>query len=202
MILSLARKHVTERKKHEKLQNGRTIESLGFTLKGKTLGLQGYGAIARDVAEIAREGFKMNILYFDPFVKESYKDTKVDSLEELYALSNIVSVHVPLVNSTRESVNKDVLSNVKDDFMLINTSRGMVLNSQDIIEFLKNGKLSFLGVDVWGSDDHFSSDLLRRNVFQTDHVAFYTEEAVKSILEQTLKSLHSNPASDNELSIN
>ena len=199
LLLNLCRKMNHERNKHQNLQNGRTIKSMGFVLKNKTLGLYGYGNIAREVAKIARDGFGMKVVFFDPYVSFSDLDTKIETLSELFSVSNIVSIHVPLNQETRYSVNASVFENIKsENFTLINTARGEIVKSDDLVEFLNNGKIKYFGTDVWGDDDKFDVRLLTENTFQADHVAFLTEEAVLSILSQTKESIE-NPRTENIL---
>ncbi len=197
LILNLARNLNHQRRLHTKLEEKRDLKSLGFSLKGKTLGIHGYGKIGRSVAHIARNGFQMKVLYFDPYYEGLTRDTRVADLSELYLRSDIVSIHVPLCSETKNLVGKKLLKNVKERFMLINTSRGGVLNSKEIKELLQSKIIDFLGVDVWRSYDDFDKDLLKENIIQTDHVAFLTEESIISILNQTLNSLAGNPSAQN-----
>ncbi len=199
LMLHLARKMNLQREMHRKGINGRTIESMGFTLRGKTIGIHGFGKIGKEVGLIAKNGFQMNVLFFDPFVNESDVARKVDSLEELYSISDIVSIHMPLNQQTKNSVNKQILSGVKDRFMLINTARGEIINTKDLKEILDSSKEIFFGTDVWEANDRFCSDLYTNNSFQADHTAFYTEEAVKAILEQTQESLLGESRKENIL---
>jgi D-lactate dehydrogenase len=197
LMLNLARKLNQQRNLHIQGSNGRTTENMGFLLHGKTLGIYGYGHIGQAVAQIARNGFGMKIKFYDPFVNEHTNDEPVENLEQLFSESDVVTVHSVLNDETRNSVNKNLFANVKDPFMLINAARGGILKSEDIIDLLDDGTISFLGVDVWGDDDKFDERLLRDNVIQTDHVAFFTEEAVKAIINQTLESWSGNPLEEN-----
>lgn len=197
LMLALSRKLPLQRRLHDSGKNGRTIDSMGFTLRDKVLGLHGYGKIARELADIARNGLKMKVKYFDPFIN-SEVDEKVETIEELYANSDIVSIHVPLISETEGSVNKELLSKTKHGFILINTSRGPIVNSKDILEFLEEGKI-FYGTDVWEQHDKFEKKLFTDRSIQTDHVAFFTEEAVNAILSQTLESYEGDPRAENIL---
>jgi D-lactate dehydrogenase len=199
LMLALARKLNLQREHHRQAKNGRHIDAMGFTLHGKTLGLHGYGKIARQLADIARDGFKMQVQFVDPYVESSDKDKKLQTLQELYSTSDIVSIHVPLMPETANSVNSELLQSVKPGFMLINTSRGGIVDTGSVVELLDAGKLAYFGADVWGADDKFDARLLRDNAFQADHVAFFTREAVHSILEQTIESAGGNPRQENKL---
>jgi len=199
LLLNLCRRMNHERTKHQNFQNGRTIKSMGFVLKNKTLGLYGYGNIAKEVAKIGRDGFGMKIVFFDPYIKSPSVDMQVESLPELFSLSDVVSIHVPLNQETKHTVNAKILENIKaDNFTLINTARGEIIQSEDLIEFLNNGRVKYFGTDVWRDYDKFDGRLLTENTFQADHVAFLTEEAVLSILSQIKDSIKS-PKPENML---
>lgn len=201
LLLSIVRNLNVERDKHEKGINKRTIDSMGYTLQGKTMGIYGIGKIGSAVFRIA-QGFGMKLLFFDKYVDEYEGATKLNSLKELFEQSDVVSIHVPLTDETRYSVNDEVFGCIKRKLVLVNTSRGDVVEPEAVISALDTGKLFGLGVDVWDSgdiDDKFDSRLLRDNVMQTQHIAFFTEEAVQSILEQTLASLADQAAEQNVL---
>ena len=199
LILNLARKMNLQRRQHSTMQNGRSLDSMGFALKGRILGLHGYGKIGREVSNIARNGFGMKVHFFDPFIDKSDNDTKVLDIYELYKTSDIVSIHMPLNDETKHSVNFDLLSKAKDGIMIVNTARGGLIESEAMIKYLDSGKVSYFGTDVWGDDDKFDERLYRDNTFQADHVAFFTDEAVYSILEQTMDSLSGRPLECNIL---
>lgn len=201
LILTLARKYNNN---FQNLIDGtmtKQISQMGFLLEGKTLGLHGYGKIARHVAHIARNGFGMKIKFYDKYFDDSSVDARVDTLEQLYFESDIVSIHIPLNEETKHVVDKSLFTNVRPEFMLINTSRGEILKSNDIKELFKAGTIKYLGVDVWGADDRFDYDIQSNNSFQSYHVAFFTEEAVKSMIEQTMESLNGRPRPENILPI-
>ncbi|MBD3329821.1 hypothetical protein GF357_05000 [Candidatus Dojkabacteria bacterium] len=199
LMLSLARKMTLQRDQHSNGKNGRTLKNMGLLLKGRVLGLHGYGKIARHVAKIARDGFGMTVQFFDPYFTADSPDTKLENLQDLYATSNIVSIHVPLNDETKGSVNASLFDNVKEDFMLINTARGLIVNSADIKELFKAGKIQYLGIDVWNSDDAYDPELLTDRSIQTDHVAFFTETAIYQQVLQSMESLNGEPRKENIL---
>ncbi len=179
----------------------RTTKDMGRTLNSKTIGIYGVGRIGSVVAKIA-QGFGMQVLFFDRFVESVPNADKVDSLIALVKASDFLSIHVPLTDETRYSVNDEVLANAKNGMVLINTSRGDVVEPESIIHALDTGKLSAAGLDVWDSgkvDDLFDKRLLRDNVIQTQHVAFFTYEAVKEILEQTWQNIWGEPIEKNKV---
>jgi D-lactate dehydrogenase len=189
LTLSLTRKVMVDRRKHTSNTDGRDISQMGITLRGKTLGLYGFGQIGQIVAKIASGGFDMNVKYFDPHTDlHSDKYHKVETLEELFESSDVISIHVPLIPPTAGSVNKSLLTHAKGAY-LINTSRGNIVNTEDCLEALDNGSLSGLGFDVAGDNDSYSLLPVRDNIVFTQHTAFFTDDAVKSILLQTFESI-------------
>jgi len=209
LILTLARKLPRQREAHQKGDQKRTVADMGFTLRGKTLGLHGLGKIGKEVADIASLGFKMQVVFYDPFISQDQIDEytsprkgvykKVDTVAALYKQANIVSIHVPLMDTTANSVNAELLSLVTENFMLINSARGGIVHTEDMLNAIKSGKVQYFGTDVWGAEDKFQKELLAENTVQTNHVAFFTEEAVHSIVAQTLESLSDQARPENIL---
>ncbi|MCA9379292.1 2-hydroxyacid dehydrogenase, partial [Candidatus Dojkabacteria bacterium] len=201
LLLALQRRLMTEREHHQVLKNDRSSALMGSTLSGKTIGLYGVGKIGRLVAQIAA-GFQMQIVFYDKFIDTLPGARKVGSLGELFASSDVVSVHVPLTPETKNSVTAEVLAASKPGLTLINTSRGDVVNSEAVVQALDSGKLSALGVDVWDSgdvDDRFDERLLRHNVIQTEHIGFFTREAVGEILRQTIENVNGTGREENRV---
>lgn len=201
LLLSLARKLNVERHKQEHLDQHLTIQSLGMVLKGKKLGLYGMGRIGKEVVRIAL-GFGMQVFFVDPFVNEYAGAQKLNDLKQLFADMDIVSVHVPAIPETKESVNADVLAVSTKPIILINVSRGIILQDDAVVAALDSGRISALGVDVWHDgqvEDKFDSRLIRDNVVQTDHIAFLTAEAVTEILRQTEENIAGAARQENVL---
>ncbi len=202
LLLALNRKLKIEIRKHSNRDNSRTFESLGVVLKGRALGIYGLGKIGQAVAEIAK-GFGMYILFYDTTVQFYNGVEKVNSLKELFERSQFITIHAPLTPETRKSVNYELLQlNKYKPFYLINTARGDIVDSDSIIKSLDEGILNGLGIDVWDSgeiDDIFDERLLRDNVIQSKHIAFLTEESVKTILEDTRDNLLGKPQDYNTL---
>jgi len=194
---------------------------LGFELYGKTVGIIGTGKIGSIVAQIMK-GFGTHILVYDQTKNsECEKLAQYVSLEELFAKSDIVSLHLPLMPETHHIIDKKSLLQMKDGVMLINTSRGGLINTRAVIASLKSGKVGYLGLDVYEEegdlffedlsghviqDDTFARLLTFHNVIITGHQAFFTETALKNISETTIKNFTDfekgkiSPA--NEVSIN
>lgn len=177
---------------------------LGFDLCGKTVGVIGTGKIGLAFARIMR-GLGCRVLAFDPYPSgEAAGVAEYVVLERLYAESHIISLHCPLTPQTRHLIDHAALAQMKDRVMLINTSRGLVVDTVAIIDGLKSGKVGYLGLDVYEEEaDLFFDDLSDRviqddvfmrlltfpNVVITGHQGFFTEEALRAIAETTLGNI-------------
>ncbi len=204
LILTLNRKiHKAYNRVRE---NNFSIENLtGFNLYGKTIGVIGTGLIGKAFCEIML-GFGCRVLAHDIFEQEVLKQKGVNylPLDEVLMQSDILSLHCPLLPETHHLINKDSLTKMKQCAMLINTSRGGLLNTQDVIESLKARHLGYLGIDVYEQeagiffrdlsesiieDDTISRLLTFPNVIITGHQGFFTKEALEQIAVTTLNSL-------------
>ncbi len=163
------------------VQNGGWCKSKLFThfdiplneLSSKTIGIIGYGAIGKSVAKIAI-AFGMNILVYTRTVPENCEGVTLCSLHELLENSDIVSLHCPLNAGTKELINADTLSIMKPTALLVNTSRGGVINEHDLAQALKNGKIASAAIDVL-TEEPISPDcplLGLPNCIITPHVAW------------------------------
>ena len=178
---------------------------LGFDLYGKTVGVIGTGAIGTRFAEIIT-GFGTEVIAVDPYPNSRCLDIGVTYLpiEDVLAQSDIVSLHCPLTPETHHIINADRLAGMKDGVMVINTSRGALIDTTAVIEALKTGKVGYLGLDVYEEeadlffedlseqvlqDDVFSRLLTLPNVLITGHQAFFTAEAMEQIAETTLMNI-------------
>ncbi|TDT67432.1 D-lactate dehydrogenase [Hypnocyclicus thermotrophus] len=177
----------------------------GFDLNGKTAGIIGTGKIALIVIKILK-GFGMKVLAYDPYPnqeKSKELDFEYTTLNNLYKNSNIISLHCPLTKDTKYIINKNSIDKMKDGVMIVNTGRGALINTQDLINGLKSQKIGYAALDVYEeegdyffedySDTIISDDILARllsfnNVLVTSHQAFLTEEALSNIAETTLKN--------------
>ena len=174
----------------------------GFDLHGKTIGVIGTGKIGRIFIDICR-GFGMNVIAYDLFpAKDS--GIKYVSLEELFRSSDIISLHCPLTDETRHMINADAIETMKKGIVIINTSRGGLIDTEALLEGIKARKVGAACLDVYEEEaDIFFEDrsghilndeLLARlismpNVIVTSHQAFLTEEALNNIAETTVNNI-------------
>ncbi len=159
----------------------------GLELSGKTVGIIGYGntggAFARKLS-----GFNVNVLAFDKY-KTGFSDAYAteSSMDELYERSDIVSMHIPLADETRYMVNKEYINRFKKNIYLINTSRGKILLTSDLVELLNDGKvlgacldvLEYEGISFENVDlpDDFNRLISRSNIIVSPHIAGWTHES-------------------------
>lgn len=176
---------------------------VGFDLHGKTLGVIGTGKIGMAFIEICR-GIGMNVIAYDPYPSQGYLEYV--TLEELFARSDVISLHCPLTSETYHIINNYSLKLMKDRVFILNTSRGALIDSEALIEGIKSGKVGGAGLDVYEEESEFfyedlsesilKDDVLSRlimmpNVLITSHQAFLTREALQRIAEITLGNLKS-----------
>lgn len=176
---------------------------MGFDLHGKTMGVVGTGKIGRIFIDICK-GFGMNVIAYDPYPA---KDTDIHyvSFEKLCEESDIISLHCPLTKDTFHLINEESIGKMKDGVYLINTSRGALINSEDLLNAIKEGKIGGAGLDVYEEETELfyedmsyqiiQDDVLSRivsmpNVIVTSHQAFLTKEALYNIAETTLMNVN------------
>lgn len=163
------------------VRNEKTKEGLiGLELEGKTFGVIGTGAIGTRVASIAR-AFGCEVLAYSRTEKQ-LDGVRYVSLDELLSSSDIVSLHTPLSNTTRGLIGAEELSKMKPGAILINTSRGPVVDSRALADALNEGRIAGAGIDVFENEPPIASDhplLQAKNVLATPHVAFATKEALQ-----------------------
>jgi len=175
----------------------------GFDMNGKVAGIIGTGTIGAVVCRILT-GFGCKVLAYDVQQNDElinrYNVTYVP-LEKLFSESDIISLHCPLMEKTKYLIRKENIDSMKPGVMLINTSRGGLVNTKDVINGLKTGKIGYLGLDVYEEEEHLffadhSEEILQdesiarlltfRNVLITGHQAFLTNEAIENIARTTL----------------
>ncbi len=175
---------------------------VGFDMKGKTVGVIGTGKIGRIFINICK-GFGMKICAYDPYPTDD-PDIQYMSLEELCEVSDIISLHCPLTKDTRYIINEKTISLMKKSAIIVNTSRGALIDSDALLDALLNEKIRGACLDVYEEETEFfyedmsneipKDDTLARliympNVIVTSHQAFLTHEALANIAETTCNNL-------------
>ncbi len=204
MILTLNRKtHKAYNRVRE--QNFSLTGLLGFNLKGKTVGVIGTGNIGQDFCRIL-SGFGCKVVAFDLIANKELEALGIEYLPlvDILPIADIISLHCPLNEQTKHLINADTLAMMKPGAMLINTSRGALLDTKAVISSLKTGQLGYLGIDVYEqeeklffrdlSGDVIQDDVIARltsfsNVLITAHQGFFTSEALTQIATTTLKNV-------------
>ena len=204
LILTLGR-HIHEG--HNRVRRADfNLEGLcGFELRDMTVGVCGTGRIGTEVVKLL-SGFGCKILAYDDEPNETVTllASYVDTREELFRYSDILTLHVPLMPSTYHLIDAHALELMKEGVFLINTSRGGLLDTQAVVDSIKTRKVGFLAIDVYEeeaslffedhssdiiSDDTFARLLTFPNVIVTGHQAFLTQHALRNIAETTVQSL-------------
>ncbi|MDB5135008.1 MAG: 2-hydroxyacid dehydrogenase [Mucilaginibacter sp.] len=181
----------------------RNDDLIGFNFTGKTVGIIGLGDTGKAAAQLF-SGLGCRVVGYDQFFPEDLKGVTSETLPDLLAQSDIISLHLPLTASTTHLINKGTIGMMKDGVMLINTSGAAVIKTTDVRDALKTGKIGYLGLDAYEfeeglffeshEDDLVKDELLKElmkhpNVLITPHQAYLTKEALQEISNQTIKSL-------------
>jgi D-lactate dehydrogenase len=179
---------------------------LGFEMNGKTAGIIGTGKIGKIVIQILKS-MGMNVLAYDLFPDTQFaekNDIRYTQLDELYQLSDVISLHCPLTKETEYLINENSIKKMKNGVMIINTGRGKLIKTKALIDGLKSKKIGYAGLDVYEEEgDYFyedhsdiviDDDILARlltfnNVIVTSHQAFFTKEALSEIARITLQNI-------------
>lgn len=206
LLLALVRK--VHRAYARVRENNFSLEGLeGFDLHGKTMGIIGFGRIGQITANIAL-GFGCKVLIHSLDVPALWQNrenvTVVPDLATLYAAADIISLHVPLTSSTQHMINRLAMAQMKHGVILLNTSRGGLIDSKALIHCLKSGRIGGVGMDVYELEEGvffedlsqtvLQDDVLARlttfpNVLITSHQGFLTQEALSNIAETTLANI-------------
>ncbi len=181
-----------------------SLEGLtGFDLHGKTIGIIGTGKIGRIMIDIA-SGFGMNVIAYDPYPISSPNNFKYVSLNQLLKQSDIISLHCPLTDKTKHIINKRTLAITKKGVIIINTSRGSLIDASSLLSAIKSRHVSAACLDVYEEeseiffedksnhilDDEILRDLISMpNVIVTSHQAFLTKEALRNIALTTVDNI-------------
>lgn len=189
----------------------------GKEMKDLTIGIIGTGKIGAKVIDNLA-GFGCRLIAFDTFQNDLVRDkVTYTSLDELYQQADMISLHIPLFDSTAQMINKDSLSKMKDGVILINCSRGELINNSDLTEAIEQEKIGALGLDVFENEAgiyHFDrrTEIIKNremaylrqfpNVIMTQHMAFYTDAAVESMVScgvRSLVSFYTKGETENEI---
>ncbi|MBQ8167732.1 MAG: 2-hydroxyacid dehydrogenase [Lachnospiraceae bacterium] len=187
---------------------------MGQDLVGKTIGVIGTGKIGQAMLSVIR-GLDMRVLLYDPYPVQAIVDKTPEAIESfgknlqyvdldtLLKESDVITLHCPLTKDTDHMINKKSIGMMKDNVILINTSRGGLINTDDLLDALAVGKFGGVGLDVYEEEDEYffedrsdeiisDADLVRltsyRNVILTSHQAFFTKEAMMAIAQTTLEN--------------
>jgi D-lactate dehydrogenase len=204
LILTLNRK---THKAYNRVREGNfSLEKLtGFDLYGKTVGVIGTGKIGQVFCDIMK-GFGCRVLAFDLIANRELEAKGIEylSLVQLLPQCDIISLHCPLTEQTRHIINSDTIKFMKPGVMLINTSRGALIDTQAVIHALKTGHIRYLGIDVYEQEEKLffhnlseeiiqDDDIMRLmsfpNVLITSHQGFFTDEALSQIAQTTLQNV-------------
>ena len=179
---------------------------MGFDLDGKTAGIIGTGKIGQILIKILK-GFDMKVIAYDLYPNQKAADElgfEYVSLDELYAKSDIISLNCPLTKDTQYMINRRSMLKMKDGVILVNTGRGQLIDSADLVEALKDKKIGAVALDVYEEEENYffedksnqviEDDILGRllsfyNVLITSHQAYFTKEAVDAITVTTLNNI-------------
>lgn len=176
---------------------------MGVDMNHKTAGIIGTGKIGQAMIDICK-GFHMHVLAYDPYPNKSL-DVEYASLDELLTKSDVISLHCPLTDETRYLVNKDTIARMKEGVYLINTSRGALVHTDDLIDGLLAGRFGGVGLDVYEEEEGIfyedrsgeiiTDENLARlttfpNVLITSHMGFFTKEAMQAIAIETMENAY------------
>jgi D-3-phosphoglycerate dehydrogenase len=165
---------------------------IGYELYGKTLGVIGTGSIGKRVIKLLR-GFDLNILCYDKFPDYEWaekENLKYVNFDELLKRSDIITIHIPLTEETRHLISERELSLMKKTAVIINTSRGGIINERDLYKFLKEGKIYGAGLDVLEDESPQNSALIELdNVVITSHIGAHTQESIENMAFMAIDNL-------------
>ena len=162
-----------------------------YRLKDATLGVIGFGRIGRRLSNKAKS-LGLNVIAYDPYIRENvYDGVNILSFEEVISSSDILSLHVPLTDETNHLISHKELANMKNDVILINVSRGGLIDEKALLDYLDNGRVRGVGLDVMEDHNPSSSNPLFKyeNVIITPHTAFFSQESSEELQLRSCKQL-------------
>ena len=192
-MLEISRKTIQANYDVKVNHNWDKYKFVGRELRGKTLGIMGFGRIGRRVCELGR-AFKMRVVAYDPYLRPEQfeaEGAKGASIAEVIRVSDFIAIHVPLTRETRDMINKDVIATMKDRAVVLNMSRGGIVNEKDMYEALKEGRIGGYAADVMENElagsgltggEEFISPLFEcENFIITPHLGAQSEDAARDI---------------------
>ena len=166
--------------------------STGMELFGKTIGILGLGAIGKVVARCA-QGFGMKVMAYDPFINPDYcseHDIVSGTFEEVISKANVISLHLPLLETTRHMIDAAAFGKMQQGVILVNASRGGIIDEDAAYEALKSGKLAGLGLDAFETEPPKNSRLFEfPQVVATPHTGAHTKEATDNMARASIQNL-------------
>lgn len=177
----------------KKTREGQWVRSTGIELKGRTIGILGLGAVGKVVARCAR-GFDMKVIAYDPYINKKYceeHDITCVTLDMVIHKSDVISLHLPLDDETRYLIDDKAISKMKDGVIIINASRGGIVDEKAVCAALKSGKVGGMGLDAFEIEPPpvdsplFDFD----NVVTTPHTGAHTMEASSNMTNMAVDSL-------------
>ncbi len=202
MALAMAANRRVHKAYNRARENDFSLQGLmGLNLYGKTAGIIGTGMIGIAMINICK-GFGMNVVAYDPYPNKDL-DIEYLPIEELISASDLISLHCPLTEETHYIIDANAIEKMKDGVILVNTSRGGLINTEDLIDGIKAQKFHAVALDVYEEEsklvfDDYSNDILNTttvarllsfpNVILTSHQGFLTDDALETIAKVTLKN--------------
>ena len=185
MVLALSKKLAVMDQAVRSGNFGIRFQNLPRDISGKTIGLLGFGRIGCGLGKICRQAFDMQVMAYDPYLTDEkksdcYRWVRMVGLKELLSKSDFISIHVPLTDQTRHLINDAELALMKPDAVLINASRGGVVNETALFKALQKKKIAAAGLDVFSEEPVAADNPLLKldNVILTPHTAALTSECV------------------------
>ncbi len=175
-----------------KTREGGWVRSTGMELGGKIMGIMGLGAIGKNVAAYA-QGFGMKVMAYDPYINEAYAQNnhiEIADFDTLVKEADVISLHLPLTPQTKHLISREVMSRMKKTTIIINTSRGGIIDEEAAYDFLKNGSIGGLGLDAFEIEPPVNSMLFElENVVVTPHTGAHTKEATDNMANSAVQNL-------------
>lgn len=173
-------------------RNGEWIRSSGMELRGKTIGIVGLGAIGKIVARCAT-GFNMKVIAYDPYIDKNYCEQhsiQHCTLDEIFHESDVISLHLPLTETTKHLIDENAFKMMKPNVIIINTSRGGLIDEAAAYNALKEKQIGGLGLDAFEIEPPLNSPLFEfSNVVVTPHTGAHTHESTKNMANLAVENL-------------